>query len=244
MKRRNGGFYGDRTYPYLVGLPTIAYLSGPNYLVQVDDGDNLDKLDEVLMHRQPHLLRGSLPHARPPFGDTVILFRTMAICLASATLMALSEAPESNGSMPKHSHLGAVTSPGCRKSPPGLAATSAAHAITVDGVPHQYFLAAPGRDAKRPRPLVVEFHGFGSTASQFVELTRMPRTGPRKAFIIVIPRFRDRPALSGRVSDALVRRLAPGLAEDWLCVDSACLRMGFSQGAWGTTSMRVHTRGR
>ena len=52
MKRRNGGSYGDGTYPYLVGLPTIAYVSGPNYLVQGDDGDHLDKLDEVLIHRQ------------------------------------------------------------------------------------------------------------------------------------------------------------------------------------------------
>ena len=56
MKPRDGGLYGEGTYPYLVGLPTIAYISGPSYLVQIEDGDNLDKLDKALLHRQTGFL--------------------------------------------------------------------------------------------------------------------------------------------------------------------------------------------
>ena len=147
--------------------------------------------------------------------------------------MALSDAPESNGSMPKPSHFGAVTSPGCRKSHPGLAATSAANTITVDGMPHQYFLAAPGRDAKLPHPLVVEFHGFGSTATQFGEVTRMPRTGPRKGFIVVTPQGPGSTwQLSGRGSDARYIDSLLARVEDSLCVDlRRVYAMGFSQGA-------------
>jgi hypothetical protein len=45
------GLYGEGTFPYRLGLPTVAFISGPAYLLQVGPGDQLDKLDPALLHR-------------------------------------------------------------------------------------------------------------------------------------------------------------------------------------------------
>ncbi|EIV96596.1 hypothetical protein [Frankia sp. QA3] len=45
------GLYGEGTFPYRLGLPTVAFISGPAYLLQVGPGDQLDKLDRALLHR-------------------------------------------------------------------------------------------------------------------------------------------------------------------------------------------------
>ena len=46
------GLFGEGTGPYRLGIPTIGFISGPTYLVQVAPNANLDKLDKTLMHRQ------------------------------------------------------------------------------------------------------------------------------------------------------------------------------------------------
>ncbi|WP_018505883.1 hypothetical protein [Parafrankia discariae] len=45
------GLYGEGTFAHRLGLPTIAMITGPAYLLQVTPGDNLDKLDRDLLHR-------------------------------------------------------------------------------------------------------------------------------------------------------------------------------------------------
>jgi hypothetical protein len=71
VRPREGGLYGEGTFPYRLGLPTIAFITGPSYLVQVTDGDDLDKLDRRLLHEQAVFLARvlsrmlSLPSARP-----------------------------------------------------------------------------------------------------------------------------------------------------------------------------------
>lgn len=163
----------------------------------------------------------------------MIRLRVVAICLALSTLTTLSQQSESGAGMPRQAHPVATTSAGCKHPDPGLAATKAAHTIAVDGVPHQYLLAAPQSDAKRPRPLVVEFHGFGSTAAQFAQLTRMPRTGPRKGFDVVTPQGPGSTwQLSGNGSDARYIDVLLASVEKSLCVDlRRVYAMGFSQGA-------------
>ncbi|KJE21648.1 hypothetical protein FF36_03981 [Frankia torreyi] len=65
------GLYGEGTFPYRLGIPTIAFISGPAYLVQVAPGDNLDKLDRALLHRHTLFLARllsrmlALPTAKP-----------------------------------------------------------------------------------------------------------------------------------------------------------------------------------
>lgn len=44
--------YGEGTGPYRAGIPTITFITGPSYLVQVAPHANIDKLDQALMHRQ------------------------------------------------------------------------------------------------------------------------------------------------------------------------------------------------
>ncbi len=44
--------YGEGTGPYRVGIPTITFITGPAYLLQVAPNANIDKLDPNLMHRQ------------------------------------------------------------------------------------------------------------------------------------------------------------------------------------------------
>jgi hypothetical protein len=56
----DGGLYGEGTFPYRLGLPTVAFVSGPSYLLQVAPGDHLDKLDRRLLHRHTALLAGLL----------------------------------------------------------------------------------------------------------------------------------------------------------------------------------------
>jgi hypothetical protein len=71
LRPRDGGLYGEGTFAYLLGIPTIAYITGPSYLLQVAPGDNLDKLDRNLMHHQTAFLSRvmarmlALPNAVP-----------------------------------------------------------------------------------------------------------------------------------------------------------------------------------
>lgn len=53
-----GGLYGEGTLTYLLGIPTVQYISGPTYLVQVAPDAQLDKINVDLMHRQTAFLAG------------------------------------------------------------------------------------------------------------------------------------------------------------------------------------------
>jgi subtilisin family serine protease len=50
------GLYGEGTGPYRLGIPTVAFITGPTYLLQVAPDGNLHKLDRDLMHRQTVVL--------------------------------------------------------------------------------------------------------------------------------------------------------------------------------------------
>jgi hypothetical protein len=71
VRPREGGLYGEGTFAYRLGVPTIAFITGPSYLVQVTDDGDLDKLDRHLMHEQLVFLARvlsrmlNLPSARP-----------------------------------------------------------------------------------------------------------------------------------------------------------------------------------
>lgn len=72
QKPFQNGLYGEGTFPYRLGIPTIALITGPTYLLQVSEGDSLDKLDRGLLHRQTLLLARlltrmmDLPSGPPP----------------------------------------------------------------------------------------------------------------------------------------------------------------------------------
>jgi hypothetical protein len=51
-----GGLYGEGTGPYKVGIPTVGLITGPTYLLQVEPGGGLDKLDPALVRRQTAFL--------------------------------------------------------------------------------------------------------------------------------------------------------------------------------------------
>ncbi|CAO5188556.1 Aminopeptidase [Frankia sp. AiPs1] len=50
------GLYGEGTFAYRLGLPTVAFISGPTYLLQAGAGDQRDKLDRQLLHRHTALI--------------------------------------------------------------------------------------------------------------------------------------------------------------------------------------------
>lgn len=52
----HGDLYGEATGPYLLGIPTVTAISGPNYLLQVAPDAGLHKLDPELAHSQTRLL--------------------------------------------------------------------------------------------------------------------------------------------------------------------------------------------
>ncbi len=47
---KGNSFFGEGTHLHEAGVPTVGYLSGPNYLLQIADGGHLDKLDPKRMH--------------------------------------------------------------------------------------------------------------------------------------------------------------------------------------------------
>ncbi|OHV28520.1 hypothetical protein BBK14_17960 [Parafrankia soli] len=65
------GLYGEGTFAYRLGIPTIAMITGPAYLLQVTPGDNLDKLDRDLLHRQTLFLARLLARMTelPPIAE-------------------------------------------------------------------------------------------------------------------------------------------------------------------------------
>lgn len=63
------GLYGEGTFPYRLGLPTVAFISGPAYLLQVGPGDQLDKLDRALLHRHTVFLARLLDRMLAPPTD-------------------------------------------------------------------------------------------------------------------------------------------------------------------------------
>jgi hypothetical protein len=71
VRPREGGLYGEGTFTYRRGLPTVAFITGPAYLVQVARDGDLAAFDRSLMHRQVVFLARllsrmlALPAARP-----------------------------------------------------------------------------------------------------------------------------------------------------------------------------------
>ena len=126
-----------------------------------------------------------------------------------------------------------ASSAGCRHPQTPLGSAGTPRTITVDGVSHLYYLAVPAKAARHPHPLVVEFHGYGSTAAQFAQLTRMPQAGPRHGYIVVTPQGPGSTwQLSGTGTDAHYIEVLLASVEESLCVDlHRVYAMGFSQGA-------------
>ncbi|KPM51600.1 hypothetical protein ACG83_32555 [Frankia sp. R43] len=60
QKPFQNGLYGEGTFAYRLGIPTIAMITGPAYLLQVAPGGNLDKLDRALLHQHTVFLASLL----------------------------------------------------------------------------------------------------------------------------------------------------------------------------------------
>lgn len=88
-------------------------------------------------------------------------------------------------------------SEGCGGSQAGR---SQAGGVTTDTVvsgnaPREYRLAVPaGYTGKRPLPLVLNFHGFGSGAVQQAVYSELEEKGPRRGYLVVTPQGTGAPA--------------------------------------------------
>ncbi|ADP84598.1 alpha/beta hydrolase family esterase [Pseudofrankia inefficax] len=77
-----------------------------------------------------------------------------------------------------------TTGPGCASSRPATGAQT----LRYDGHDRAYLLSLPtGYDARRPYPLVLDFHGAGGTKEAQEANTLMARTGTARGFIVVTP---------------------------------------------------------
>ncbi|TJZ57377.1 hypothetical protein FCH28_08110 [Streptomyces piniterrae] len=82
-----------------------------------------------------------------------------------------------------------------RPAPPSSAADSPApstapdnrHQLRVDGRTREYLLHRPAADGSGPRPLIIAFHGRGSTASYLREQSRLDEDAKARGMLIAYP---------------------------------------------------------
>jgi polyhydroxybutyrate depolymerase len=172
--------------------------------------------------------------ATDPMTRARIVPRTVGALLLLGAV-ASSSAPSPAGAA---TLTAPARSPGCItagatrrvRPPPGDVAST----ITIGGVTHGYLVSVPPKyGPRRPAPLVLLFHGFGSDGAAMADLTRMPAKGAARGFIVATP---DGPnhtwQLSGTGSDAAFIDALVSKLSSSLCVDPRRVyATGFSQGA-------------
>ena len=92
---------------------------------------------------------------------------------------------------------GALASSGCTTASDDPAVTgptpddparTGRRTITSGGVERSYLLTRPtGAVPGVPSPVILSFHGFGSTAEEFSSLTQLPERGAAAGFTVVVP---------------------------------------------------------
>ena len=127
---------------------------------------------------------------------------------------------------------------GCEPSAsPGISTQT----IDVQGVPRQYRLAVPSEPTgKRPRPLILNFHGGNSNDVQQAVYSQLEEKGPARGFVVITPLsnlrlWDDKPELNFfEASDANLA-FTSALIDNTtasLCIDTKRVyATGFSSGA-------------
>jgi polyhydroxybutyrate depolymerase len=81
--------------------------------------------------------------------------------------------------------------PACRA--PAAAATTT-ETIPVDGAIRSYRLAIPAGRGTQRRPLILNFHGYGSTAVEQAFYSQLESKGPARGFVVATPQGTGTPA--------------------------------------------------
>jgi polyhydroxybutyrate depolymerase len=127
-----------------------------------------------------------------------------------------------------------VRSAGCAGRSESAQPASDEHSISVDGSFHEYLERLPTdyRPGKAVS-MIVEFHGFGSSALEFAGLTQMPARGSKKGFVVVTPEGPGHTWLLNPLGpDARFVEAVITQVQDSICVDlDHVYAAGFSQGA-------------
>jgi polyhydroxybutyrate depolymerase len=147
------------------------------------------------------------------------------LLLATISLVGVGE--EAAASSTAHY---SVRSSGCarRSAPPQPA--SGVYSISVDGSTHEYLERLP-TDYRPGKtfPMIVEFHGFASSAPEFAGLTQMPERGSKKGFVVVTP---EGPGQTWEGPDAEYVEAVITQVQGSLCIDlGRVYAAGFSEGA-------------
>jgi polyhydroxybutyrate depolymerase len=145
------------------------------------------------------------------------VFVTIAVACGALTALGM---PSATASVP----ASASTAPtnGCgRPVKPGVTTK----AITVDGVPREYLLeiTASAR-ARRPAPLIFNFHGLGSNMTQQAAYSELSDKGGRAGYVVITPNGAGSGLKSWKfppISDSDVRFVKAMLSttESALCID-------------------------
>jgi polyhydroxybutyrate depolymerase len=158
---------------------------------------------------------------------------------ASPTASLVTEASAATATAPPNGATGAPTSAtGCSPARPHDAGTSN-ETIVSDGIERTYLLEVPpAYDGSDPVPLVLNLHGFGSTAQEQAAYSRFPAKGAAEGFIVLTPQGTGDPPYwnivgVGALTDdvAFFRTLLDAL-EAQLCIDAfRVYATGISNGA-------------
>jgi polyhydroxybutyrate depolymerase len=135
-----------------------------------------------------------------------------------------------------------VPSVGCGTSTQGPVVAES-RTLTVGATERSYLLTVPtAHDGTTPRPLVVDFHGFGEGAQVHTLMSELSPVAEAEGFVAVFPhgtgtpvRWNTNPDLAANPDLQFVDALLDQLATD-LCVDRAeVYAMGLSNGAFMTS---------
>ncbi len=175
----------------------------------------------------------------------VVAILSAAVVLATPARVA----PAALAGIERADHPGGASQPvpsgrssGCGS--PAMLGTST-QTIDVQGVPRQYRLAVP-EDAtgKRRRPLILNFHGAGSSDVAQAVYSQLEEKGPARGFVVITPNAGDPPIWDSRqtkpelnfaeASDANLALTSALIdnAKAGLCIDTHRIyATGFSNGA-------------
>lgn len=175
--------------------------------------------------------------------DAVIVAAAGALMALVAALACRGGDPPVVAGDPTPTMTAAAAAAGCAPARPQPAG-DATLTITSAGLERTYILHVPPQyDGARRLPLVLNFHGFGSNASEQASYSRLPAKADEEGFIVVTPEGTGDPRrwtlLPGTEPDdvAFARDLLDHL-EATLCIDATrVFSAGMSNGA--ALSMRI-----
>ncbi len=114
--------------------------------------------------------------------------RTRAAALTVAALVTIAGCSSEDGGDGAADAPRGKPSAGCEGRSSFRFAANAPLSILVGGVERHYFVAVSDAAAgDEPVPLVLLFHGFGSNADRFAELTQLPEQGAERGVVVATP---------------------------------------------------------